>query len=802
MTVDTTKATLDSIWPDLDAALRAPGSEQDARLKIINRVLIEVCGWEYGQIKTEVANERGFADYALLDQKARTLCILEAKKTGKLVIDSASTKKLEVQVGGSVLKKAKEGIDQAVGYCVEKSCSYAVVTDGRAWVFFRLRTDGLPFREGKAIVFPTFASILDDFATFYEMLAPSALEERLHFARISQAEGVQHRVSETRYYAKSPDDARLQIRTDFNRDIAEVFTRFFSGMASDTDEEMRKTCFVETRESQAADATLGKIASHLVNTIQLLETESSEALRDEIAGVVASKQSEICLVVGNKGAGKSTFIKRFFEDILPEDLKSACVTAVVDLADFTGDETTLQRWLSEKLRDNLEDAIFPDDPATYEDYMGMFFRTYKRWSEATYRDLYASKKTEFKIKFGEYVEKRREEAPDDYALGLLRHTAAGRLKLPCVVFDNTDQHSSKIQEAVFQYAVSLKNNCVCFLLVPITDRSIWRLSKSGAFQSYSSRTFFLPTPPAKEILSRRIAFIENKLAGDPAVSGKYFSAKGIRISISNLNAFVRVLEEAFVTDEYLSGLIGRLSNFDIRRMLILAQRTICSPSFRVEDLVRIYVNKQNRGFDNKRAVRAMILGDYDRHVDQSSEFIMNVFLTESSRPYSPALLLSVLEVLAGIKNQAGADADAGYATISSLIDYFEPCLVEPDDVRFVVRLLLTRRLIEPLEPDSENLSDGAKVGLTHSGEVHQELAYGDRVYAEQMAMTTGVRMEAVRAELSNHTNNMGERQARDALLKAFFGYILEEDSRKVHLPPAANYAAQRKLRSELQGGRY
>jgi len=265
---------------------------------------------------------------------------------------------------------------------------------------------------------------------------------------------------------------------------------------------------------------------------------------------------------------------------------------------------------------------------------------------------------------------------------------------------------------------------------------------------------------------------------------------------------VQVLEEAFVSDEYLSGLIGRLSNFDIRRMLILAQRTICSPSFRVDDLIRVYLNKQNRGFDNKRAVRAMILGDYDRHVDQSSEFIMNVFSTEGGRPYSPALVLSVLEILAGTKNQAGADADARYATISSLIDYFEPCRVEPDDIRFVIRLLLSRRLVEPLEPDSEDFSDGAKVGLTHSGEVHQELAYGDRVYAEQMAMTTGVRLEAVRAELSIHTNNMTDRQSRDTLLKTFFDYVLAEDSRKIQLPPAVNYAAQRKLRSELQGKRF
>jgi hypothetical protein len=270
-----------------------------------------------------------------------------------------------------------------------------------------------------------------------------------------------------------------------------------------------------------------------------------------------------------------------------------------------------------------------------------------------------------------------------------------------------------------------------------------------------------------------------------------------------LNAFVQVLEEAFVRDEHLSGLIGRLSNFDIRRMLILAQRTICSPAFRVDDLIRVYVDKMNRGFDPKRAMRAMILGDYDRHVDRSSEFVMNVFLTEGNRPCSPILILSLLEVLAGIKNQAGTDPDTGYTTISSLIDYFEPCRVQPDDVRHAIKSLLTRRLVEPLEPDSEDYSDGAKIGITFAGEAHQELAYGDRVYAEQMAMTTGVRLEGVKAQLSKYaSSDIGDRQARDALLKTFLDYVLEEDSRKVQLPAAANYAAQRKLRSELHGRRF
>ena len=262
MGIDEAKARLDAIAPQIEGALRTPGSEQDARLKIINRFLTEVLGWSFEQIKTELANDRGFADYALRDVSLkRVLCVLEAKKTGLLTVDTASTKKTEVQVGGSVLKTAKEGIDQAAGYCVEISCSYAVVTDGQVWIFFRLGMEGRPFRQGKAIVFPSFASVVEDFATFYELLALPAVDQRLHLARLNEAEGFRERLSEPRYFVKAPEEARPQPRSDFSRDIAEVFNRFFAGMSSDTDDEMRKQCFVETGESKAADVTLSKITS-------------------------------------------------------------------------------------------------------------------------------------------------------------------------------------------------------------------------------------------------------------------------------------------------------------------------------------------------------------------------------------------------------------------------------------------------------------------------------------------------------------------------------------------------------------
>jgi hypothetical protein len=347
-------------------------------------------------------------------------------------------------------------------------------------------------------------------------------------------------------------------KTDLAQDVADVFNRFFAGMTAEQDIELRRACFVETKESREADATLSKIATHLTSAIKPLETAQGQQLQSELESVIESRISEICLIVGSKGAGKSTFVSRFFEDVLPDDLEKSCVVVNLDVAQFTGDEQTIQRWLSEHLRDKLEDAIFQSQERAYEDYVGMFFRVYKRWSEGTHKHLYETDKTGFKIKFGEYVEQRREETPDEYLIGLMRHCVAGRKRLPCLVFDNTDQFSQRIQEVVFQYAFALSSGCPSFVIIPVTDRTIWRLSKAGALQSAPSRTFYLPPPAPSEVISRRIEYIQNKLEQEPPQAGQYFSSRGIRISIANLNAFVSVLEDAFVRNETLAGLIGRL----------------------------------------------------------------------------------------------------------------------------------------------------------------------------------------------------------------------------------------------------
>lgn len=72
----------------------------------------------------------------------------------------------------------------------------------------------------------------EDFATFYELLAPSALDQRLHLARLNEAEGIKERPSEPRYFVKylqMRDCSRALISVETLQRLQPVFRRHVVG---------------------------------------------------------------------------------------------------------------------------------------------------------------------------------------------------------------------------------------------------------------------------------------------------------------------------------------------------------------------------------------------------------------------------------------------------------------------------------------------------------------------------------------------------------------------------------------------
>ncbi len=798
MGIDEAKSAFDTLYPKWLANKAAIETEQDARFQVIDRMLTKVLGWEHIDVKTEPHVESGYIDY-LLRSDNRNRFVVEAKKAAKILIDTTNPRVNSYKVGGPALQSAQTGLEQAKRYCLDTAVPFAALTTGFEWIaFWALRTDGVSPMDSKAIVFPDLEAIRENFAMFYDLFSKEGIVSNFYQIHIHQAEGLQIQHAETLSQALVSSDVRLFQKSKLAADLENVFKRFFSTMSGENDPEMLARCFVQSKESREADISLQKITRNLINRIDIVDSAEGDELQEHIRVAVESQHGEFVLIIGNKGAGKSTFIDRFFRLILERDLKDRCLLIRIDLADSDGNMETIVSWLVDRMKEEVEEVLFGGRNPTYEELQGIFYSEYERWRTGEHKYLYERDKGEFKEKFGAYVADLVANSADKYIGRLVRDAIKSRKLMPCLIFDNTDHFPQSFQERVFQFAQSIHRTNFSFVICPITDRTIWQLSKQGPFQSYETTAFYLPVPSTKEVLEKRVSFLKDKLTAEGEKGGsQYFLARGIRLTVKDLSAFAACIDEIFVQSEYVSRTIGWLSNHDIRRSLNIARRVITSPIISMEDLIKAYVSGSNLTISRLKIRQALIFNDYSQFNQEANDYILNLFIVARDQVTSPLIKLSIIRLLMDREAQS-SNVENTYMTVEDIQNYLEPCGLGRLVVRTHLKNLLDYRLVEPYDPTDQGVYETQRLRVTHCGQIHYEFALRDDVYVTSMALTTGVRSGDLVAELRDiKSRKMGKGDWLE-ISKIFIKYILREDEAFVSIPTMDMYKGQAQMRNELR----
>ena len=105
MNIDIAKERFDNLCQELSQGNTPLETEQDARIHIIDRILIEVLGWDRQGIRTEPRTESGYIDY-LLSTGNRPRLVVEAKRTSKELINTRQPRMAWYKVSGSVFQSA------------------------------------------------------------------------------------------------------------------------------------------------------------------------------------------------------------------------------------------------------------------------------------------------------------------------------------------------------------------------------------------------------------------------------------------------------------------------------------------------------------------------------------------------------------------------------------------------------------------------------------------------------------------------------------------------------------------------
>lgn len=805
MNIDLAKERFDGLHQELTQSNIPLETEQDARLHIIDRILIEVLGWDRQGIQTEPHTESGYIDY-LLSAGGRNRLVVEAKRTSKLLLDTRQPRMAWYKVSGPALQSAVKGLEQAQRYCTERAVLFSALTTGVEWIgFWAVRTDGLPPKDGKAVVFPSFEAIQQNFALFYDLFSQQGMLGNLYQVHVHEAEGLQVSQNEVLEPVTSLHERHLLQKSQLLRDLENIYRNFFSTISGE-DPDMLAQCFVESKESRAADESLEKITSHLLNRIDVVNSERGAELEDQIRSAIEIKKGEFVLIIGNKGAGKSTFIDRFFRLVLDKQLRGDCLVLRVDLASSDGNEATISNWLIDKLKIELEKNLFEDGYPTYDELQGIFFSEYRRWSDGEYKPLYQRDKDAFKEKFGELISNLIVKQPQEYIKKLLNNSISSRKLMPCIVFDNTDHFRQSFQESVFQFAQSIYRECFSFIICPITDRTVWQLSKAGPLQSYDHRDFYLPVPSTKEVLIKRIEFIKSKAQENPETSKEYFTKKGVRLTIPDVTAFALSIENIFVNEDYVGRMIGWLANFDIRRGLQIAQRIVTSPIIDISELVKAYTINEKFKTQHLNIKKALLLGDYNRFYQQESSFILNLFEIDSNNVTSPLLRLSILRLLMDVYSD-NSESEKIYRSVEDILNYFEPATLSRTIVKEHLKSLLFHRLVEPYDPTDIDIYESQRLKITHCGRIHYEFVTDDKdgAYMSEMALMTPVSSQEYilkgRGLLTENEKLSDQDLQRiisyQKIIKWFVEYCLEQDKRYISLPKSTSYQNQVTLREIL-----
>jgi hypothetical protein len=236
MNIEQAKEKFDQLYIELAEKNLLIETEQEARFQIIDRMLIEVLGWERTEIRMEPHTDSGYIDY-LIASGGRNKLVVEAKRISIPLIATQQPGMSWYKVGGPALKFANEGLEQAKRYCTDKGVSFSALTTGHSWIgFWALRTDGVSPSEGKAAAFPSLESIQQNFAIFHDLFSREGVLNNLYQVHVYQAEGLQvHNNYEPLDSVITSHERYLLDKSSFSTDLENAYRSFFSNMSGEGD---------------------------------------------------------------------------------------------------------------------------------------------------------------------------------------------------------------------------------------------------------------------------------------------------------------------------------------------------------------------------------------------------------------------------------------------------------------------------------------------------------------------------------------------------------------------------------------
>lgn len=645
------RKSLEQFVKDYDAGLTR--NEATTRLQLIDRLFLDCLAWSRDDFVAEPHYAGEYADYVA--SAPRPLLIVEAKKEGNYFELPAGSTGVEYSIPGIVRDNPNLGdaLKQVARYCQERGIPLAAVCNGHQLVcFVAVRTDSPPL-EGRALVFPNLAFMLDHFKDLWDGVSKAGIEEKKMPSRLLARPLP---VLPVKLSGAIHDYPGTKGRNTFQTDLKIVSELVLEDLVNvrDLEVEFLKDCYCES----GALSDFSLISRHILEArYEALFDEGSPGPTTEPASTKRGISQELLaqglsrrpiLILGDVGVGKTTFIRHLVKVAAVEVFNKA-VSLHLNLGSKAALSSDLKQFVLSDIHRQLSDdhGIEIDDASLVR---GVYHLDLQKFARGIYGGLRDSAPDEFAVKELQFLESKLAERSEHVRRTLL-HLERGRKKQIVIFLDNADQRDYRTQQDAFLIAQEIAANWPATVFLTLRPETFHLSMKSGGTLSgYHPKAFTVAPPRIDRVIEKRLRFGLRITRGQIPLE----SHAHLRVQFTNLDAIITTMLNTLSSRREISELIDNMAGGNVRLALDLVQSFFGSGHVNTQKIVEI--QRQSSGYliPLHEFLRAVIYGD-TVHYDPTRSYVANLYDVSTFDPKEHFLMPIGLSVLAtwtgsGIQN--------------------------------------------------------------------------------------------------------------------------------------------------------
>lgn len=694
-------------------------SEADTRVKLIDRVLVDVLGWSEADIRRESHVNAGFLDYELFVH-GRPFVAVEAKRTGRSFVFPHDEKHRSLKLSGALVtdREIREVVEQVRAYCDDGGIRYAVATNGSAWIVFRAIREDMKWRDGTARIFPSLDFILENFTEFWNLLSHAAVLAGRLDSEFGVAHGVPrklHRVIDRLFNADLP----LQ-RNRLHAQLYPLIRLIFEDIADQAELDVLQRCYVH---SQSLKIVAEDINATITDTIPrflraqgaeplLQDDESAGSFGDAVASGVGGSTGQLLLLLGGIGSGKTTFLKRYQKAVGAQLLSEEAIWFHVDFLASPLDPLEMEPFVWKTVLGQLRERYDTPHLETRRNLKRIFKGELEALHETQFVHLRVDS-PEYESSISPYLAKWQDDL-SVYVPRLL-YLAKPRQKLGVVLFvDNVDQLAPHYQSQIFLLAQRVTRIIASTTIVALREESYYNASIQRTFTAYTSRKFHIASPHFRRLITSRIEYALDLLkTTDPDTDLNLWSG-GITLDRQSIIDFLTIVERSiFRFNVNIARFIEALCFGNMRLALQMFVTFLTSGATDVDKMLNIYRRDGGYYVAFHEFVKSIMLGDRSYYRESQSP-VLNVFDCGAEKNASHFTAIRVLNVLLAHRGEATTEG-RGYVETFRVISVVEDVFDNREDVIRSLDRLVRRELVETNTRSTTGIEGASHIRVTSAG---------------------------------------------------------------------------------------